>query len=127
MSDARDAGYDDFLDALEDGEPYYFESPTGDGWLPPVTVDPETGAGDLERKALPIDGEILTHTTIHVATPQFAEDAPVVVAVGSFGPVNVTGQVREIEPEAVEIGLPVELAVDRSKTTGDRVLVFRPA
>ena len=44
MSDderVRDAGYDDFLDAVEDGEPYYLAGSDGNGWLPPRIRDPE--------------------------------------------------------------------------------------
>ncbi|WP_267163210.1 Zn-ribbon domain-containing OB-fold protein [Halovenus salina] len=122
--DARDDGYDDFLDAVEEGEPYYLESPSGNGWLPPRAVDPETGETELQEEDLPERGEVLTHTTTHVSGPSFADDAPYIVAVASFGPVNITGQMRETE--AVEIGQNVTLDVERTETTGDRVIVFRP-
>lgn len=125
--DARDDGYDDFLDAAEAGEPYYLESPAGEGWLPPRVCDPVTGQTELVEKELPETGEVLTHTTTFVAGPDFADDAPYVVAIASFGPVNVTGQLRGVDPDDVEIGLPVELGVERTETTGDRVVVFTPA
>lgn len=125
--DTRDDGYDDFIDAIEDGEPYYLESPSGDGWLPPRTCDPETGAQELVETDLPETGEVLTHTTTFVSAPAFADDAPYVVAIASFGPVSITGQMRDIEPEDVEIGMTVEIGVDRTETTDDRVIVFRPA
>lgn len=126
MSDARDAGFDDFLDAVEAGEPYYLESPSGDGWLPPRTVDPNTGQRELTEQSLPETGEILTHTTTYVAGPSFADDAPYVVAIVDFGPVNITGQVRDVEPDDVDIGLEVEIGVERTKTQEDRVIVFYP-
>jgi uncharacterized OB-fold protein len=122
--DARDDGYDDFLDAVEDGEPYYLESPSGNGWLPPRNCDPETGETDLVEKPLPETGEVLTQTTTHVSGPTFADDAPYVVAVASFGPVNITGQMRGVDD--VEIGQQVTLGIDQTETTGDRVIVFRP-
>ncbi|MFC7072570.1 Zn-ribbon domain-containing OB-fold protein [Halovenus rubra] len=124
--DTRDKGFDDFLDAVEQGEPYYLESPSGNGWLPPRVVDPETGEEDLAEVALPEQGEVLTHTKTHVAGPDFADDAPYTVAIASFGPVNVTGQVRNIETGNIEIGQAVKLGVERTKTTEDRVLVFYP-
>lgn len=47
-------------------------------------------------------------------------------AIASFGPVRLTGQVRGINSEDVEIGMPIEVGVDRTETTGDRLLVFHP-
>lgn len=128
MSDerVRDAGYDDFLDAVEEGEPYFLESPSGSGWLPPRVRDPETGERGLTEEPLPDTGDLLTMTTVHVAAPSFADDAPYVVAIAEFGTVRLTGVVRGIEPDDVEIGQDVELDVDRTETTGERVVTFRP-
>jgi len=56
MTETRNIGYDDFLDAVEAGEPYYLESPSGNGWLPPLSVDPETGARELTEQPLPDTG-----------------------------------------------------------------------
>ncbi len=117
-------GYDDFLDAVEAGEPYYLEGPDGNGWLPPRAVNPETGADDLERQPLPETGTIDTATTTHVGTPSFVEDTPYTVAVASFGPVRLTGQVRNCDPGEVDHGMTVALAVTQTETTGDRLLVF---
>lgn len=122
---ARDDGFDDFLDAVEGGDPYYLASDDGDAYIPPMPHDPATG-GDLNRQSLPDAGEILTHTTTHVATPEFVDDAPYVTAVVSFGPVHLTGQVRDLDPEAVSIGQSVELGIERTETTGARILVFYP-
>lgn len=127
MTDARDAGYDDFLDAVEEGEPYYLESPSENGWLPPRSVDPETGETELTEQPLPETGEILTYTKTNVATPDFGDDAPYVVAIADFGPVNITGQFRDVEPEDIEIGMTVELDVGKRETNDERLLVFRPA
>jgi uncharacterized OB-fold protein len=125
--ETRDNGFDDVLDAVEDGEPYYLESPSGNGWLPPREVDPETGQRELVETELPETGEIVTHTTTYVAGPEFADDAPYVVAIVDFGPVSITGQMREIEPDEVEIGQEVEIGVERTETQGNRVIVFYPA
>lgn len=122
----RDNGYDDWFDAVEEGEPYYLESPSGNGWLPPREIDPETGERELEEVELPDVGEIESFTRIEVATPQFADDAPFVVAVASFGPVRMTGQLRDVDEDDVEIGMPVEIGVERTETRDERVLVFRP-
>ena len=122
--DVRDAGFDDFLDAVEDGEPYYLESPSGNGWLPPREFDPETGERELEEKDLPGTGEVLTSTVTNVAGPSFTDDTPYVVAVAQFGPVRITGQIRG--DEEIEIGQEVTISVGES-ARGERVLVFEPA
>lgn len=126
MSDVRNAGFDDFLDGVEAGEPYYLEGPEGDGWLPPRRIDPATGSDELTERPLPGTGTVVTYTQTYVASPAFTDDAPFVVAIAEFGPVRITGQVREIDPDAISAGQSVELAVGRSKTTGDRLVVFEP-
>ena len=127
MTDAaRDGAYDDFLDAIEAGEGYYLECENGHGWLPPRRVCPECGSRELAETPLPEAGEVRTYTTVAVATPQFSEDAPYVTAIAAFGPVRVTGIVRGTDPEGVEMGMPVGIAVGERGTTGDRLLVFRP-
>jgi hypothetical protein len=124
--EARDAGYDDFMDALSEGEPFYLESPSGNGWLPPRRMDPETGERDLTKRPLPETGEVLTSTTTHVAGPSFAEDAPFVVAIAEFGPVRLTGQLRGLDHDEIEIGQEVTIGVGTSES-GDRLIVFEPA
>jgi len=127
MSDTRNEGFDDFLDAVEDGDPYYLEGPAGDGSLPPRRIDPATGSRSLTEKSLPETGEIVSHTQTHVASPGFADDAPFVVAVAEFGPVKITGQMRGIDAEDVEIGQTVDIGIDRSETMEERLIVFRPS
>jgi uncharacterized OB-fold protein len=128
MSDApRNAGYDDFLDRLEDGDPYYLESPSGNGWLPPRQIDPETGERDLSEESFPETGEILTYTQTNVAGPSFADDAPYIVAIAEFGPIRLTGQVRGIDLEDLEVGQTVGIDVGESETSGERLVVFEPA
>ncbi len=128
----RDAGYDDFLDAAEAGEPYYLESPSGNGWLPPREFDPETGERELTEEPLPETGEVLTKTVVNVAGPSFADDAPYVVAVAQFGPVRLTGQLRVegqkrgVGPEEVEVGQEVEVDVGHNDTEGERVILLEP-
>ncbi|WP_299233647.1 Zn-ribbon domain-containing OB-fold protein [Natronomonas sp.] len=124
--DVPDAGYDDFLDSLADGEPFYLEGPEGDGWLPPRRIDPETGLREFTREPLPETGEVLTMTVTNVAGPSFAADAPYLVAVAQFGPVRITGQLRGMDHEDVEIGQEVTLGVGTSEA-GERLVVFEPA
>ena len=126
MTEQRDGGYDDWLDAVADGEGYYLACPSGHGWLPPRRVCPDCGSRELVEERLPESGEIATHTTVYVATPQFEDDAPYVTAVADFGPASITGLVRGVDPGAVDVGDVVGIEVGERETTGDRAVVFRP-
>ncbi|MFC7021381.1 MULTISPECIES: Zn-ribbon domain-containing OB-fold protein [Haloarcula] len=123
---APDGQYDAWLDAIEAGEGYYLECANGHGWLPPRRICPECRSRDLGEERLPDSGKVTTHTTITVPTPQFEDDAPYVTAVADFGSVSITGMVRGIDPEDVEIGTVVGVEVGERVTTGDRAVVFRP-
>lgn len=124
--ETRNEGFDDFLDAVEQDEPYYLEGPEGDGWLPPRRIDPATGSQELTEQPLPDTGELVTFTNTHVASPEFADDAPFIVAIAEFGPVKVTGQLRDAVSDEIEIGQTVELAIDTSESKDNRLLVFDP-
>jgi uncharacterized OB-fold protein len=125
--DARDSGFDDFFDALTEGNPYYLKSPSGNAYLPPRSVDPETGETELSREPLPETGEVITQTVTYVAGPRFEDNAPFAVVIAEFGQLRITGQMRDVDPESVEIGDEVELGVEESETSGERVPVFYPA
>jgi uncharacterized OB-fold protein len=127
MSDrVRDEGYDDFLDALENGDGYYLECEEGHGSLPPRRACPHCGNRDLTEEPLPETGDVLAHTVIHVPTPRFTDDAPYVTAVVDFGAVQLTGQIAGAEPDDVSDGLTVSPDVGRTKTNEDRLIVFEP-
>lgn len=121
----RDSGYDDLLDAIEEGEGYYLECPDGHGSLPPRRLCPECGDPELTEEPLPESGEIDTYTVTHVPTPDFGDDAPYALAVVNFGPVRLTGQLQGVDTDAVETGQVVGVDVANSETTGQRLLVFR--
>lgn len=129
MSDeesVRDAGYDDLLEAIESGDPYYLECEEGHGSFPPRHVCPKCGARELTERALPGSGTVEAHTKVHVPTPRFQDDAPYVTAVVEFGPVSLTGQVKGIAPDDVENGLEVSVDVARTQTDEDKLIVFEP-
>ncbi len=128
MSDGApggDAGYDEWADALaEDG--YYLSCPAGHGSLPPRRVCPECGDDSLSETTLPATGEVVTFSEVHVAPPDFAEQTPYVTAVVEFGPVRLTGIVRGLDADEVEIGTRVGVDVTHNEATGNRLVVFRP-
>lgn len=121
-----DAGYDEWLDAIVADGGYYLQCPEGHGSLPPRRVCPHCGSPDLSEEPLPETGSVETFSVVHVAAPSFVDDAPYVTAVAAFGPVRLTGVV-DTDPVAVSVGDAVSVAVDATETTGDDVVVFRPA
>ena len=155
MSDRHDAagdaatgntGYDEFLQAVGDGEGFYLECPEKHGWLPPRRVCPDCGATELDERPLPETGTVETYSTVHVSVPDFEAETPYTTAIASFGPVRLTGVVRggendgESESEGgsqsdadaadsaapVEVGTAVVAGVDENETTGDPTLTLRP-
>ncbi|WP_227355117.1 Zn-ribbon domain-containing OB-fold protein [Haladaptatus salinisoli] len=120
MSEHANTGYDEWLDAVADGEGYYLECENGHGSLPPRRVCPRCGATDLEETPLPETGEVETYTVVHVAAPSFADDAPYTTAVADFGPVRLTG----VADDDVEVGTEVAATVGETETAGERLLLF---
>jgi len=120
-----DAGYDDWLEAVDDGEGYYLACPEGHGSLPPRRVCPHCGSTELDQAALPAAGTVETYTVCYVGGPDFEEEEPYATAIADFGYVRLTGLVRGMDPEDVTVGMSVEARVGTNRTTGDDVLVLR--
>jgi Predicted nucleic-acid-binding protein containing a Zn-ribbon len=93
----RDAGYDEWVDALADGRGYALVCPEGHGSLPPRRTCPECGATTFSEEPLPERGTVETVTVVHVPPPQFADDAPYATAIAAFGPVRLTGVLRGVD------------------------------
>jgi hypothetical protein len=124
--DVGNAGYDELLESIAEDEGYYLSCPQGHGSLPPRRVCPECGESPLEEESLPATGTIETFTETRVATPQFEEDAPYVLAIAEFGPVRLTGQLRGRDTDELEVGQRVSTDVVTRETTEDPLLLFRP-
>lgn len=121
------ATYDEWLDAIESDEGFYLLSPEGHGSLPPRRVCPHSGSTDLSQELLPETGTVETYSVVHVGATEFADDTPYITAVVDFGPVELTGIVRGVDPEAVAVGDEMIVTVETRETTDDRLVVFRPA
>jgi uncharacterized OB-fold protein len=121
------AGHDEFLAAIESGEGYYLECDAGHGSLPPRRACPHCGSTRLSETTLPDVGEVETSTEVHVATPQLAEDVPYVTAIARFGAVRLSGFLRGHDGAEAVVGTAVSPTVETTETTGERVLVLRPA
>lgn len=120
-----DASQMEVLDAIAAGEGYYLSCPNEHGSLPPQHCCPECQSAELTETPLPETGTLVTYTVTHVAGTQFDADAPYIVAIADFGSVRLTGQIRGYDPDAVEIGMPVEVTVANSRTA-DSLVAFSP-
>ncbi len=118
----RNGAYDDFLDAVEANRGYYYTCSNDHGLLPPRDVCPHCGDPELLRKPLPEIGTIVTHTTITVPTPRFADDTPYITAIAEFGPVRLTGILYD--DDRVEIGQRVTIELESTETGGERTIAF---
>ena len=114
-----DAGHDDFLDAVADGEGFYLRCPHDHGSLPPRHVCPTCGSAELVQDALPAEGTLEAVTRIHVGTPAFEDETPYRLAIAAFGPVRLTGRLRG----HAERGEAVTVDVGEN-AAGQRHLVF---
>ncbi|QLG63450.1 Zn-ribbon domain-containing OB-fold protein [Halorarum salinum] len=118
--------YEEWVAAL-DRNGFYLECANGHGSLPPRRVCPECGDTDLTQRSLPGTGTVATFSEVHVAGPAFAGETPYVTAVVDFGPVRLTGVLREVAADEVAVGDEVRADVEPDGP-GDRPLVvFRPA
>lgn len=71
---------------------------------------------------LPDTGDIATYTVVAVPAPRFSDDSPYVTAIAEFGPVMLTGQLRDVDPDTVDTGQTVRLGV--GSADGERFVAF---
>lgn len=119
-----DAGYDEWLDALDSGEGYYLACEEGHGSLPPRRVCPHCGSPDLSEEPLPESGTVETFTVVHVPAPSFADEAPYATVVADFGAVRLTGVLGGDAVEEVEVGSTVEAGADVNEKSESRMVRF---
>jgi uncharacterized OB-fold protein len=77
-------------------------------------------------------GEVYSYSTVHDAPEGYEENLPYTVALVKLqeGPL-VTAQLADVEPEAVSIGMPVEMVTRKLRQDGERGVIvygykFRP-
>jgi uncharacterized OB-fold protein len=95
---------------------------------PPAPLCPECRSTESDWKEIPGRGEVYTYTIVHrpIAAGQ---DLPYLVAVISLeesGGLRMISNLVDVSPEAVEIGLPVEV-VWEDMSANFAVPRFRPA
>lgn len=124
--DARGPTFDEWVASL-DRNGFYLECGNGHGSLPPRRACPECGNTNLTQQSLPGTGTVATFSEVHVAGPAFAEETPYVTAVVDFGPVRLTGVLRDVPADEVAIGDEVWPDVETDGPGGRPLVVFHPA
>ena len=100
--------------------------------FPPRDVCLECEAPAKELYTFTGVGEVFSYTTIYDAPAGFEQYAPYTVALVKLdeGPL-LTAQLTDIDPDNVEIGLPVEMVTRKLRSDGDEGMIvygykFRP-
>jgi uncharacterized OB-fold protein len=95
-------------------------------------VCPECTEPAYEPYAFSGRGEVYSHTTVHSAPEGYQDYVPYAVALVKLeeGPL-VTAQLTDVQPEAVEIGMPVEMVTRKVREFGEDGVIlygykFRP-
>ncbi|MCO8268789.1 OB-fold domain-containing protein [Haloferax sp. AB510] len=124
--DVSNGDHATWLDAIESDDGFYLECPNGHAWIPPRRVCKTCGSETLDRVPLSTTGRIVTYTEIHVPAPRFEHRDRVVVAIADFGGVSITGRLDDAATESIEQGTAVELDVEQSASTDERIVTFHP-
>jgi uncharacterized OB-fold protein len=100
--------------------------------FPPRDVCLECEAPAKELFTFTGVGEVYSYTTIYDAPAGFEQYAPYTVALVKLdeGPL-LTAQLTDVDPENVEIGMPVEMVTRKLRTDGEEGMIvygykFRP-
>lgn len=100
--------------------------------FPPRDVCPECGGPARTAFELSGRGSVYSYTTMYHAPDAFTDQTPYVVALVKLeeGPL-VTAQITDVDPDAVHIGMPVEMVTRRMYQEGAEGIIvynykFRP-
>ncbi len=100
----------------------------GEHFYPPRYVCLNCYQEGLDEVALSTHGELWTYTVARMALPGTLTAAPYVIAqVRLPEGVQVATVLADVDPEAVRIGMPLELAVEKASTDseGNDVMTFK--
>ena len=79
--------------------------------LPPAPICPECRSADADFMAVPGRGEVYTYTIVHrpIAAEQELPYVIAVIALEDSGGVRIISNLVEVDVDAIEIGMPVEV------------------
>ena len=101
-------------------------------YFPPRQICSKCRGTSLEGHYLSGRGSVYSFTTVYQAPEGFEQNVPYVVALIDLeeGP-RLTAQLTDVDPERVEIGMPVEMVIRKWSEQGETGLInygykFRP-
>lgn len=99
---------------------------TGQYQFPPRPVSLFTGRANLEWREVSGKGEVFAHTIARAAPSALRQAVPFAIATVTLDVgVNVIGNIVDIAPERVTVGMPV-VSAWAPQTDGTHLLMFRP-
>lgn len=125
MTEENTSAIQEFFNAIEQGEPYCLTDAGPHGMLPQRFVDTFSGNKETNQVSIPETGELLTHSTVHVAPSPLEDVSPYTIAIAEFGLVRITGQLRKFE-NSPEIGQQVNIGVEYIDELEYPVIIFTP-
>lgn len=100
--------------------------------FPPRDVCPECEAPAKTPYAFSGNGQVYSYSTVYQAPEGYEQFAPYTVGLVQLeeGPM-VTAQITDIEPDKIEVGMPVEMVTRKLREEGEEGLIvygykFRP-
>jgi uncharacterized OB-fold protein len=100
--------------------------------FPPRDICPDCGMDAKTTFQFSGKGEVYSFTTVHQAPAGHEENSPYTLALVRLeeGPM-VSAQLTDLDDQAIEIGMPVEMVTRKLRSEGDRGLLiygykFRP-
>ena len=95
-------------------------SECGKVFFPPRRVCSECKSRVFEPVNLPGEGKVATYTVIRVPPAPYADQAPYAVAVVELeGGTRITSQVVDVDPDELEIGMPVRVEFRKIMSEGE--------
>ncbi len=96
----------------------------GRAYYPPRLVCPECGSTELAEVKLPERGRVLSFTVIRTPPRDFLGQEPYVVALIELeNGARLLGQVVDVEPEEVEVGMEVESVFRKCREQGEEGII----
>lgn len=93
--------------------------------FPPRLVCPECHSRQFEMVRIKETGKVETFTVIRVAPSGFTDQAPYAVGIVNVGDgVRILCQIADVEPEELQIGMPVRLEFRKVQADGESGIIF---
>ena len=104
----------------------------GNTQIPVFKICPKCGSHDITMEKSPSTGKLITHTIVHVAPIEFADQAPYAMGIVELdNGARIMAQLTDCEFDQIKTNMPVQAVFRRIKADGVSGLIqygykFRP-